>query len=1496
MADAYKGLYIEFKGDATKLNEALAQVRRKSREANKELAQLDKALKFDPKSTALLSERVKSATRAVGQATEKVNALKQAQAEVGAGTDAYGRISRELAIAEAYLKKSREELIRFTEAATPLGRAAASIKEFGEGAVEAGEKIKGVGSAISGIGDSLTTSLTVPIAAAATASVVAAVDIDTAWYGVRKTVDATEEQYEQLKESAIELSKQQPISAETILNIEELGGQLGIVDESTTDLVGTLEDFAMVAGGLDIATNLNAEEAATKLAQFKNITKMSNDELSNFASALVDLGNHSATTEADILEMATRIASAGESAHMSEADILGLSTALSSTGMNADAGGSAISTVIKNIANACDNYERALDGTMHGTQAQMDKTVWMMEGLAEVTGMTVDEFRQAWSEDAAGALTDFLVKANEMGDAGESLNTLFTDLGISEIRQSDAMRRLAGNSDLVIDSVNRANTAWTENTALTDEVGARNESLASRFEVLKNRVIAVAEQIGKPVAEALLDVVDAAEPLIKVVTDAAQGFADMGKSEQQAVLKAVALVAAVGPVTSLLGRVVSTTGSAVVGIGKFAQGIGGAVGRVNGFGTALTTTNPHLINAYRATGTWSDKLAVALNRSKGAANGLNMLSGAYAKTSSKAGPFVDSLSKERSALASATKNAGGYKAMIASADTASGKFVGGTVTLTGSMTKQVSAVDRASQAFAGLVGAIGTIGAVVSIAAVVTEVADAVHKAAIGYDEAADAARAASAASSEFVDSFSGVQGAAVDLDLALSSSGSSISGLQGVTREAFGNIVAIVQRDMAEAGYITEQGAADIEENFQRILDATAEKTGAYVNQLQAIPKRFESLDSSSVGQYVADVGTVFEQGKQDVESTLNDMLAVIESKHRAAGTLDSEAYRQDVERAQQAAEDALSVLEQERDKAVQLTAQKFGEMGEETEKGWDKLEEYGRTGMAAWKLLLKDGFPVDPFTQAQVEKEFNELAASIDQGATAAWLAAQAATVAAGGPLTEASRQNVEDIVNAFDDLPDFLQDEAEGILRPLAESIEAGGIELGDVGSMTAQQLVDAIRSKLLDGSSSVREGADGILEALRGFGDDVRDSLQTDGIGFEDLTGKLLDVGVTAEQMRGITADAFSSMVAEAGGDIDRLVELIQKYNENPVEDQNAQISITSDVEAKMQQVGTFNDNPVRDQNAVVNVDTGEVVIAEGVLGDYNENTHIDDKNGAVTVDHSSLDTAGAKVSEWMASPADLGAKYGSATAEYRSVSAANSAMGLWQNLSMPGRFGVASATSESVSLGNDRMQRWNGLTMPPRSGLATAQSDTVETGNRRMRDWRAIGSLQTYQGTTRGIDEGLASALTRARDFSALPNLISKTFETVHKAVNWVVNKVTGEHASGGIVGPASVNLHADGGIRRHASGAIARYSAPLDVVGEAGAEAIVPLSNRIYAMPFVRMIAEETAREMRAASGERVVRVEVVQNNKVVRSGSDLDSAMQVINRSMLSAAREVFR
>ena len=49
-------------------------------------------------------------------------------------------------------------------------------------------------------------------------------------------------------------------------------------------------------------------------------------------------------------------------------------------------------------------------------------------------------------------------------------------------------------------------------------------------------------------------------------------------------------------------------------------------------------------------------------------------------------------------------------------------------------------------------------------------------------------------------------------------------------------------------------------------------------------------------------------------------------------------------------------------------------------------------------------------------------------------------------------------------------------------------------------------------------------------------------------------------------------------------------------------------------------------------------------------------------------------------------------------------------------------------------------------------------------------------------------------------------------------------------------------------MRYHANGAIANRpgaGVPLDIVGEAGAEAIVPLTNRKYSRPFARTIAEQ---------------------------------------------------
>lgn len=532
MADAFKGLTIEFRGETRRLTSALRQVQAESRGAAGEAREVDRALRFNPSSIALATRQIQLMERQVAGATERLRVLRQAEREIGRenmSEEQWTKLQAEIAIAEgrldAYRRQLAEARIRQEAMNTSLGR-------FGQRLVDLSPRLDRVGRAMQAAGRGLTYGLTVPLAAAGAASVKAAVDIDTALTGVRKTVDGTEEQYQALKAAAVEFSLTNAVSAEQILDIQALGAQLGFaIDE--------LQEFGEVVSGLDIATNMDADTAATEMAQFANICKMGHDEVSNYGSAIVGLGNSFATTESDISAMAMRLAAAGTQVGMSEADILGLATALSSMGMEAEAGGTALSTVMATIDKA----------VATGSESLAD---W-----AAAAQMSAEQFSEAWRADPVSALAAVLSGMEGATAAGGNMSVMLDELGVTSLRQTDAMKRLAGNSEFVARAVAVANEEWEANTALSAEVANRNESLAAKFEMLRNRVTAIAYDVGGPLADALLDVLDAAQPLVEAIASGARAFADMDEAEQRAVLSAVALSAAVGPLLNVGGRLLT---------------------------------------------------------------------------------------------------------------------------------------------------------------------------------------------------------------------------------------------------------------------------------------------------------------------------------------------------------------------------------------------------------------------------------------------------------------------------------------------------------------------------------------------------------------------------------------------------------------------------------------------------------------------------------------------------------------------------------------------------------------------------------------------------------------------------------------------------------------------------------------------------------------------------------------------------------------------------
>ena len=418
---------------------------------------------------------------------------------------------------------------------------------------------------------------TAAIAAVGVATGKVAIDIDTSLTNVKKTVGGTDEQYQQLKQSAIEFSKTNAVEAKQILDIQSLGAQLGFtIDE--------LDEMSRVTAGLDIATNMDAETAATEMAQFANITQMAHDKVSNYGSAIVNLGNNMATTEADISSMAMRTSAASHQIGMSVPEILGWSSAMTSMGIEAEAGGTAFSTTVSTIDKAVATGSEDLNT------------------FAKIAGMSASEFKTAWQTSASDTLLAILKGTN----GAENMTVALEEMGVTGIRQSDVLKRLAGNTDLVTSALGYANEGWNENTALQAEVDNRNQSLAARFEILQNKVAAYAEEVGTPLVNAILAALEAGEPLLDFLGGAADAFANADEGTQRQILGLVALAAAFPPLMVVGGKYLQLVGSTVKSIGAKQRAIGGLI-------NLTRTDNAELLKRTASEGTFAQKLAVSSN-------------------------------------------------------------------------------------------------------------------------------------------------------------------------------------------------------------------------------------------------------------------------------------------------------------------------------------------------------------------------------------------------------------------------------------------------------------------------------------------------------------------------------------------------------------------------------------------------------------------------------------------------------------------------------------------------------------------------------------------------------------------------------------------------------------------------------------------------------------------------------------------------------------------
>lgn len=443
---------------------------------------------------------------------------------------------------------------RYAELTKEINIQSSSWTKIGSNLTSFGNRMKDIGTKVSGVGSALTKGVTAPLVAGAGIAIKAAMDYESAFAGVRKTVDETATtSYERLSNGIRNMAKEMPASAVQIAKVAEVAGQLGIKADSILSFSKTMIDMGE-------STNLSAEEAATAIAKIGNILGLTSKDYSRFGSSVVDLGNNFATTERDIVEMSNRLAAGGKLAGLTAPEILGLATAMSSVGIEAEAGGTAMTQTLTAIG-------KAVSGVGKGATEKL-------ETIASVSGMTAEQFSRAWKEKPAQALQSFIKGLQKASDEGKNMDGILDDLGMKGIRQGNMLKSLALSSDKMTDAVNRSNKAWKENSALTSEAQKRYETTESQLKIFKNKLTDIAIEFGGPLLKALNSGLDAAKPWLQTLSDMAKKFSEMSREQQQNVINWGLVAAAIGPVLKILGGGLSVISGFARGLGGIASGIG----------------------------------------------------------------------------------------------------------------------------------------------------------------------------------------------------------------------------------------------------------------------------------------------------------------------------------------------------------------------------------------------------------------------------------------------------------------------------------------------------------------------------------------------------------------------------------------------------------------------------------------------------------------------------------------------------------------------------------------------------------------------------------------------------------------------------------------------------------------------------------------------------------------------------------------------------------
>ena len=211
-------------------------------------------------------------------------------------------------------------------------------------------------------------------------------------------------------------------------------------------------------------------------------------------------------------------------------------------------------------------------------------------------------------------------------------------------------------------------------------------------------------------------------------------------------------------------------------------------------------------------------------------------------------------------------------------------------------------------------------------------------------------------------------------------------------------------------------------------------------------------------------------------------------------------------------------------------------------------------------------------------------------------------------------------DDVAGASEEMTEQVQDDLgskwdtairkwQSLLEPAAKvAVDAFGGVADAVGAAA-----DGV-SDLTGNTTTLND----IAEFFGGFGSSTYNALANMGYDAQELNGKLLEVGVTVEDLEAIGGGHIRSLASTFNGSVDSMVWAIEHYNDVPIIDKDGTVDINdAELIDAQGRIWTWNGSELVDQDGNVAVEDQELIDAQGRVYVWN-GTQLEPKSTTATV--------------------------------------------------------------------------------------------------------------------------------------------------------------------------------------------------------------------------------------------------------------------------------------